>query len=44
MKYINRDFAKKDWIHHEPGLIRGALRVTIVSIAVLIVLVLEVNR
>ena len=44
MKYINRDFAKKGWINHEPGLIRGALRVTAASIVVLVVLVWEINR
>ena len=38
MKYINRDFAKKDWINHEPGLIRGALRVTTAAIAALIII------
>jgi hypothetical protein len=43
MKYINRDFAKKEWIHHEPGLIRGALRVTIAAIAVLAVLAMGIN-
>ena len=43
MKYINRDFAKKGWIHYEPGLIRGALRVTIVSIVVLVALAWEIN-
>ena len=43
MKYINRDFAKKGWIQHEPGLIRGALRVTAASIVVLVMLALGIN-
>jgi hypothetical protein len=41
MKYINRDFAKKGWINHEPGLIRGALRVTTAAIAALFLLLIS---